>query len=120
MRIYEHALHLAEAQGEPLVRGTADLYVGMSEIHCERNDVRAAAADLVTSTELTERTGFPHNRQRWCIALARIQRARGDLDGALNALEEAERLFTRDFSPDVRPVGALKARVCLAQGRLAD
>jgi LuxR family maltose regulon positive regulatory protein len=147
MRIYEQALRLAEAhdplrepsgalrepqdplrvpsgalrepQAEP-VRGTADVYVGMSEIHCERNDVRAAAADLVTSRELTERTGFPHNRQRWCIAMARIHRAEGDLDGALHFLDEAERQFTRDFFPDVRPVGALKARVWLAQGRLGD
>ncbi len=120
MHIYEHALHLAEGQGEPLMRGTADVYVGMSEIHCERNDVRAAAADLVTSRELTERTGFPHNRQRWCVAMARVQRARGDLDSALNVLDEAERLYTRDFSPDVRPVGALKTRVWLAQGRVGE
>jgi LuxR family transcriptional regulator, maltose regulon positive regulatory protein len=120
MHIYADALHLAEAQGEPPIRGAADVYVGMSEIHCERNDVSAAAADLVTSTELTERTGFPHNRQRWCVAMARIRRARGDLDGALVMLEEAERLDTRDFSPDVRPVDALKTRVWLAQGRVGE
>jgi LuxR family transcriptional regulator, maltose regulon positive regulatory protein len=120
MRIYGQALHLARAHGEPLIRGTADLYVGMSEVHCERNDLGAAAADLVTSTELTERTGFPHNRQRWCVAMARLQRARGDLDGALKVLDEAERLNTRGFSPDVRPVGALKARVWLAQGRVGE
>jgi LuxR family maltose regulon positive regulatory protein len=52
--------------------------------------------------------------------MARIQRARGDLDGALNLLEEAERLDTRGFSPNVRPVGALKTRVWLAQGRLSE
>jgi LuxR family maltose regulon positive regulatory protein len=92
----------------------------MSEIHCERNDVGAAAADLVASAELAERTGFPHNRRRWCVAMARIQRARGDLDGALNLLEEAERLHTQDFSPDVRPAGALKTQVWLAQGRLGE
>jgi LuxR family transcriptional regulator, maltose regulon positive regulatory protein len=120
MRIYEQALHLARAHGEPLMRGTADLYVGMSEVHCERNDLGAAAADLVTSTELTERTGFPHNRQRWCVAMARLQRTRGDLDGALKVLDEAERLNTRGFSPDVWPVGALKARVWLAQGRVGE
>jgi LuxR family maltose regulon positive regulatory protein len=119
-RLYEQAVLLAEAHGEPLVRGTADLYIGMSEIHCERNEVTAAAADLVTTRELTERTGFPYNRQRWCIAMARIARARGDLDGALDVLDEAERLTTRDFLPDVRPVGALKARVWLAQGRLGE
>ena len=52
--------------------------------------------------------------------MARIRRAEGDLDGALNLLDEAEGLHTRDFSPDVRPVDALKTRVWLAQGRLGE
>jgi LuxR family maltose regulon positive regulatory protein len=120
MRVYAHALDLAQAQGEPLIRGTADLHVGTSEIHCERNELLAAASDLTTSSELAERTGQPYNRQRWCTAMARLQRARGDLDGALRSLDQAERLSTRDFSPDVRPVGALRARVWLAQGKLDE
>src|SRR5439155_20928146 len=35
-------------------------------------------------------------------------------------LDEATRRYVSDFSPDVRPVAALRARVWLAQGRLAD
>ena len=48
------------------------------------------------------------------------RRSQGDLDGALELLDEAERLYVSDFHPDVRPVAALKARVWLAQGRLAE
>ena len=52
--------------------------------------------------------------------MARIREAQGDLDGALDLLDEAERLYVSDFFPNVRPVAALKARVWVAQGRLGE
>jgi LuxR family maltose regulon positive regulatory protein len=64
--------------------------------------------------------GLPQNPYRWRVAMARIQEAQGDLDGALELLEEAERLYAGDFFPNVRPVAALKTRVWIAQGRLGE
>jgi LuxR family maltose regulon positive regulatory protein len=52
--------------------------------------------------------------------MARLREVAGDLPGALNLLDEAERLYVGAFSPNVRPVAALKTRVWLAQGRLGD
>ena len=52
--------------------------------------------------------------------MARVREAEGDLDGALDLLDEAERLYVGDFSPNVRPVPALRARVLAAQGRLGE
>ena len=52
--------------------------------------------------------------------MARVREAEGDLDGALDLLDEAERLYVSDFSPNVRPVPALRARVWVAQGRLGE
>jgi LuxR family maltose regulon positive regulatory protein len=52
--------------------------------------------------------------------MARLRQVRGDLDGALELLDEAERLYMSDFSPNVRPIAALKTRVWLAQGRLGE
>jgi LuxR family maltose regulon positive regulatory protein len=118
MRTYERALQLAMAQGEPALRGTADLYVGMSAIHAEQNDWQAATQCLLTSQELGEHSGFPQNRYRWSVAMARIREAQGDQDGALDLLDEAASRYVRAFSPNVRPVAALKARVWVAQGRL--
>ncbi|MDX1522737.1 MAG: hypothetical protein R3264_14005, partial [Anaerolineae bacterium] len=117
--IYERGLKLATEQGGPL-RGTADMYVGMSELHCERNDLNAATQHLLTSKELGEFAGLPQNRYRWCVAMARIRQVQGDLDGALDLLHEAERLYISDFFPNVRPIAARKARVWVAQGRLAE
>ncbi len=120
MRTYEHALQLAKAQGEPAPRGTSDLYVGMSELERERGDLLAATQHLSTSKELGQRTGFPPNGTRWSVAMAGIRDAQGDPDGALDRLDEAERLYVSDFSPNVRPVSALKARVWVAYGRVSE
>ena len=120
LRTYEQALQLAGEQGGPVLRGTADMYVGMSEIARERNDLHAATQHLLRSQELGEPTGLPQNRYRWRVAMARVREAEGDLRGALDLLNEAERLYVSDFFPNVRPVPALRARVWIAQGRLGD
>ena len=119
-RTYEKALALASTHGGLALRGTADLYVAMSELYRERDDLQAATGHLLRSQELGEHTGLPHNRHRWPVAMAGIRRAQGDLHGALALLNEAERLYIGGFSPDVRPVPALKARVWVAQGRLRE
>jgi LuxR family maltose regulon positive regulatory protein len=108
------------ALGEPALQGMADLYVGMSEIHREQNNLDVAEQHLLKSKELGEQTGFPQNQSRWCVALARIRQAQGDLDGALDLLHEAEHLYVKDFFPNVRPVAALVTRVWVAQGRLGE
>jgi len=93
------------------------MHVGMSQLLRERNDLDAAMQHLLTSKELGEHAGLPQNRYRWRVAMARIREAEGDLDGALDLLNEAEQLYDGDFSPNVRPVPALRARVWVALGR---
>jgi LuxR family maltose regulon positive regulatory protein len=118
MRTYERALQLAREHGTPKLRGTADMYVGMSELERERNDLRAAMQFLLRSQEQGEHTGFPQHPYRRRVAMARIREAQRDLDGALALLVEAEPLYVSDFFPNVRPVAALKARLWTVQGKL--
>ena len=120
MRTYEQALQRASQPGGAVLRGTADMYVGMSEVHRERDDLPAATRHLLRSQELGEHTGLPQNRYRWRVAMARIRQAEGDLGGALDLLNEAERLYVGDFFPNVRPVPALRARVRVAQGEWGE
>ena len=120
LRTYEQSLQLAADQGESVVRGTADLYVGMSELQCERGDLEAAAQHLLRSKELGERAAIPETQYRWCVAMAGMKEAQGDLDGALDLLDEAERRYITWALPNVRPIAALKTRVWVAQGRLAE
>ncbi|MEO8971460.1 MAG: AAA family ATPase, partial [Ktedonobacteraceae bacterium] len=120
MRTYERGLQLATEQSAIPLRGAADMHVGMSELHLERDDVDAATQHLLRSKELGELAGLPQNRYRWRVAMARIRKAQGDLDGALDLLGEAERLYIGDFSPNVRPIAALVTRVWVAQGRVGE
>jgi LuxR family maltose regulon positive regulatory protein len=69
---------------------------------------------------LGEHAGLAQNRYRWRVAMARLRQAEGDPDGALELLDEAERLYAGDFFPNVRPVAAVRARVWAGQGRLGE
>ncbi len=118
LRTYEQALHRGSAPGGSVLRGTADMYVGMSEIACERDDLPAAEAHLRRSRELGENTGLPQHPYRSRVAVARIRRARGDLAGAVDLLDQAQRLYNGDLFPDVHPVPALMARMWVLQGAI--
>jgi LuxR family maltose regulon positive regulatory protein len=120
MRVYERGLQLAVQHGAPAMRGTADMHVGMSELYLERDDLPSATRHLLKSREQGEHTGFPRHPYRWRVAMARIQMAEGDHEGALDLLDEAQSVYVSDFHPDVRPVAAWKARVWVARGKLQE
>ena len=96
------------------------MHVGISQLRYERNDLEAALQHVQLSRDLGVQAGFPQNEYRWRVALARIRQAQGDLGGALDLLNAAERLYAGDFSPNVRPVAALRARLWVAFGRLGE
>jgi len=117
IRTYEQALQRASEHG-PALRGTADMYVGMSQLYRERDDLAAATRHLLRSQELGEHAGLPQNPYRWRVAMARMREAEGDLEGALGLLDEAERRYVSDFFPNIRPISAMRTRVWVRQGRL--
>jgi LuxR family maltose regulon positive regulatory protein len=117
-RLYQRALQLAEAQGEP--RATADLHVGLSEIDREVGDLGSARRHLETAAALDERASTTENRHRWFVAMGRLVDAEGDPESAIDLLDQAEQLYLRGFFPDVRPIPAIKARVRIAQGQLSE
>ncbi|MDP9244725.1 MAG: LuxR C-terminal-related transcriptional regulator [Chloroflexota bacterium] len=120
MRLYDRALQVSSSGGGPALRGAADVHVGLSDLFRERNDLEAASRHLLASRELGDENGMPRNPYRWRVAAARLRQAHGDLDGAVELLGEAERLYVGDFAPDVRPVAAVKARILVAQGKLSE
>ena len=120
VKIYEEALELARQHGEIVMRGAADLYTGLSELCLEQNNLAAAKEHLLHSKKLGEEAALPRWRYRWCLAQARIRTAEGNLDGALDSLDEAERQYVRGPVPDTRSAAAMKARVWVKQGRLSE
>jgi len=117
MSIYEHGLQLV-TQTTHVLRGAADMHVGISQLYFERNDLDAATQHLLQSQELGKLAGLPQNDYRWRVAMARILGAEGNLDGALNLLNEAEHLYVGDFFPNVHPIAALKARLLISHSQL--
>ena len=96
------------------------MYVGRAALHRELDDLAAARRDLARSRELGEHAGLPQNAYRWRVVMAQVCEAEGDLEAAVGLLDEAERLYEGDFSPNVRPVPAVRARVWIRQGRVDD
>ncbi len=120
MTTYERALRWATEPDASVLRGAADMYVGMSDLLREHNDLKTATEHLLRSQSLGELAELPQNPYRWHVTMARIRVAQGDLDGALDLLDKAERLYDGDFSPNVHPVAAWKTRVWVAQGRFGE
>ena len=117
---YRSSLRLALDRGEPLPLATADLYRGIGELCLERGDLEAAMQNVLTGKNLAERAMVTDWRYRLCATQARICEAQGNLDGAMDLLEEAERHHIRTPLPEVKPLAAMKARLLVRQGRLAE
>ncbi|MHC1781139.1 MAG: LuxR C-terminal-related transcriptional regulator [Anaerolineaceae bacterium] len=113
----EELLQFVLDQGEPISPDTADLHRELSELYLEKNNLETAAQHLKRSMEMGEKAELPVWRYRRCIAQARLHESRGDLDGALALLDEAERLYIRTPLPDSRPISAMKARIWAAQNK---
>lgn len=122
-RTFSQALELAAANtptGSAVMRGTADMLVGLSRMAWYRNDLAAVAEYLRRADELGEAAALAQNPYRWRVGMARLRAAEGDLSTALELLDEAERVYVGDYSPNVQPVHATRARVLAARGDLAE
>ncbi len=120
-RAADDALRLAEIEGRGPgpVRGTADMYVALARVAWERGEIDTAAAQLDHAARLGEGAGLPQNPYRWRVAMAALRDGQGDPAAAAGLLAEAERVYVGDFSPNVRPVAATRARLAAARGDLA-
>ncbi|WP_245900242.1 LuxR C-terminal-related transcriptional regulator [Geodermatophilus normandii] len=117
---YEAGLTTAARHDPRVLRGVADMHVGLSELFLERNELEAAHEHLALSDHLGDGAGLPQNRHRSRIAMARLRAAEGDPDAAVSLLDEAERLYVGDMFPDVRPIPAVRARMWVAQHRVGE
>ena len=110
---------LRHASRFPALRGTADMHVGLSEVLLEQNDLDEAARHLQIGSDLGAHAGLPQHPYRSRVAMARLCQARGDVSGALELLDDAAQVYNTDFSPAVRPIAALKARLQATHGDVA-
>jgi LuxR family maltose regulon positive regulatory protein len=119
-QIYQQALEFAVAQGSPHPQGSADLHLGLSELHLAQGNLPAAYAALRYSEELGAHAGLPEWPYRLRLTWARLAEAEGAFDRALDLLDEAEQHYQRGPLPELQPVAARKARIWIRQGRLVE
>ena len=118
--IYEQALQRLEKQQQGNLPGTADLHLGLCELHHQLGEDETAVWHLEKSKTL----GKPAALSEWpyplYLAQARIKHSHGDLDGALELLNLAEGLYQPSPVPNLRPVAAAKAQLWLQQGKIVE
>ena len=120
--ICEQSLQLATEQGGPVLPGTPELYLALSEVRYEQGDLAAASQLLLSGETLRQQASLSGVAYLWWVVQARVKAAEGDFETALDQLHEAERLYAQTPIPvpDVRPTEALRVRWWLRQGRLAE
>jgi LuxR family maltose regulon positive regulatory protein len=116
-RTYEEGLALA-SRSQPPLRGATDMHTGLADIAYQHGRLSEARAQLEAGRRLGDELAFPRDPYRSRVVQARILQAEGQIDAAVPLLDEAERLYLSEYSPDVRPVAALRARLLIAHGRL--
>jgi LuxR family maltose regulon positive regulatory protein len=107
--------------GEHPQPNTCEIYLGLARIAYEWNDLAAAEQYGVLSLELARQ--YEKAIDRFILSevfLARLKLAQGDLSGAADILEQAERSAQQQqFEQRLPEIAAMRVRVLLRQGNLA-
>jgi LuxR family maltose regulon positive regulatory protein len=93
--ILRRALQLATERGGASVHATGEVHVAIGLLSYEWNDLDSAVHQLKEGMELARRISRFDVLVDGYIALSRVQQARGDVEGALEAAREADRLAHR-------------------------
>ena len=122
IQVCEQSLQLAKEQGDPVLPGTPELYLALSEVHYEQGDLAAAKQRWLSGETLRQQASLSGAKFLWRVVQARLTAAEGDMETALDQLHQAEQLYYKAPMPvpNVRPIAALKVRWWLQQGRLAN
>ncbi len=115
---YQQALQLASRHGPQAEHITAHHHLGLAMLYRQRGQDNLAAHHWQMAVERGQQTTLIDWPHRWHVARAKHQEAAGELDAALDLLDEAARVYAKNPVPDLRPIPALKACVNLKQGRV--
>lgn len=117
---YQQALQYVSSQGQPRIKGTAEFHIGLSELFREQGNTAKAQQHLQQSLELGEASALLDWQYRLRLAQARAQQSQGDFEAALEFLDEAEQVYYATSLPITQPLAAIKARIWIQQGKLAE
>jgi LuxR family maltose regulon positive regulatory protein len=118
LRTYQRSLQLASVHEAVSQSVIAHHYLGLAMLYHEMKDDESAAQYFQKSLEMGPYSFLHDWTYRKCLAQARMKESEGDLDSALDLLEDAKLFYVRSLIPNTQPVDAIKARIHLKQGRL--
>ncbi|HEY5731341.1 MAG TPA: hypothetical protein VIS72_14920, partial [Anaerolineales bacterium] len=114
IQTYHQALEFAAAHHAEL--HTAHHHLGLGMLYHETGEDDRSAQHLQKGFELGEQSTIVDWAYRKSLAQAFLKESEGNLDDALDLLNEAQRFYVRTPTPNLRPVDALMACIYLKQG----
>jgi LuxR family maltose regulon positive regulatory protein len=117
--LYEQALETALDERGQLQPIAGVALIGLGRLELERYDLEAAERHLREGIELADRWGEAGTISGY-TGLARVRQARGDEQGALDAVQTAIEVAERFDAMEVDDIGAAlcRARLWIAQGKI--
>lgn len=119
LKTYQGSLQLASEHEAESQRIIAHHHLGLALLYHEMREDESSAQHYHRSLELGQQSVLRDWSYRRFLAQARFKESEGDLDFALDLLEDAQRFYVRSLIPYTRPIDALKANIHLKQGRLS-
>lgn len=118
--LYQQSMKLAESWRGAVIRGTADLCLGLAELYNEQNAQDKARDWLARGQAFGADAALTENQYRWLVLQSQMAEDENRLDDAITLLAEANEVFVPDAVPSVRPVAALQAQLWIKTGKIAD
>jgi ATP/maltotriose-dependent transcriptional regulator MalT len=117
---YQLALEIAAGPGQPTLPAAGIAYTGMAEVAYQRDELDAALRHVTEGIARLRPASYTAPLAAGLTRLSRIRQATGDAAGALEAIDEAERVAPSSAVGGlVNPAPAQRARLLLAQGNVA-
>jgi LuxR family maltose regulon positive regulatory protein len=115
--VYEQALEITTAPGQPALPAAGIAYVGMAEVAYQRGELDRALEHVTEGIARCQHLALRIALASGLATLAWIRHAEGDAAGAWAAIEEAERVAPSGAFADLfNRAPAQRARLLLAQG----
>ena len=117
-QIYRRSLDQLAEREEPLLWASANLHRGLSLIFFEQNDMEAFEQQFEHNKLLNKQAGIGDAASPFLVVQAKLKRAQGDIEHAIELLDKAQAAYSRGRMPDIAPIGALKSRILITNGQL--
>ena len=116
---FEEVLRLARVWRIPNAPRTGYAWVGLGRVRYEWNELDAALHDVQTGLERGQLAGVMDVLLRGYLALERIRKGQGDMDGALAALDQADLVAEKMGLSQVKVwISAQRVQIWLARGEM--